>query len=396
MQKLSIFTAAWVLLIAAAVTAPRWLVRSADGQGGAPVSPSATQPQSGSLAPESPAAPPSGVGAALPATAGDGPPITAPDEAVAPVIPPPPQPSKEAEDLIREAKNRLFAYSSVQAKIREYVSLGDRRFEAEGTYLAGPFDPLPKLRVEYHVRVGNTEGRLLEVCDGQILRSMRSIDRVKGAPPALAKEAGPAVQVTRRDVKQILEAVYEAGSSPDAVLKAELGLGGLPALLASLERSMILEAVREDTVGSRTYKAVQGRWTEKFVQQLRVQFEQFGRAPDAFLPSLVRIYLDPETLFPVRVVYWNEVPGRTPPLFPILTLEFSEIRLNEPVPEDAFQFVRPADVAEEDVTVQYIEAIKTGKAAAEAAAATPSAIAPTTPPEAVPSGEARPATPATP
>lgn len=269
--------------------------------------------------------------------------------------------SADAVDLIHQAKQRLFGYTSVKATLREFVALGDRRFEAEGSYVAGPFNPLPQLRLEYHVRAGNTVATLLEVCDGQILRTQRTIQRLDGASAGTGKAGTvgePEISVTRRDVRKILAAVQKEGTTPEAIVQAELGIGGLPALLTSLERAMVFDSVRQEPLGGRECHVVQGRWRPEFLETLQSQFAKYGRNVETFLPEFVRIHLDAESLFPVRISYWPKQTDDGRKLPPLLTLEFTDIHLNEPVNPLLFEYVRPQGVDEAEVTDQFLEAIR--------------------------------------
>ncbi len=68
----------------------------------------------------------------------------------------------------------------MQADLIQKVTVLDRTMEAEGKYISGA--PYPKLRLEYRIRVGTMQGSLLEVCDGQILHTEKTVGRV-GAKP---------------------------------------------------------------------------------------------------------------------------------------------------------------------------------------------------------------------
>ncbi len=269
---------------------------------------------------------------------------------------PPVDESPEARQLLQEAKNRLYSYSSVQAAIREQVTFGPRQLRSEGSYIAGPFDPLPKLRLEYRVAVGKTQGSLTEVCDGQLLWTQRVFTRTP--PPDATDPPEPQIQVTRRDVKMILDAVYKNGSSPRAILQAELGLGGLPALLASIERVMILDAVRTEQIEGRAYRIVTGQWKPDFLRNIRRQFKQIGRELGPYIPEQVEITLEGDSLFPVRIAYLRRGGEDEPTQVTVLTLEFSDIRLNQPLPPEAFEFMVPKGVEAVDVTQQFIQAIQ--------------------------------------
>jgi hypothetical protein len=297
--------------------------------------------------------------------------------AAAPAAPAPaaPVPSEEAVKLLKEARQRLFSYNSVRASIRQFVALGEHRFEAEGSYTAGPFNPLPQLRLEYQVRVGNTIGTLLEVCDGQILHTQRSLQRIDAAK-AEGEAEKPEITVTRRDVRAILDAVNKHGATPETILQAELGLGGLPALLTSIERVMTFTSVKQEPLGGRPCHLLQGNWKPEFLEQLQQQFQVFGRSVQSYLPETIRIHLDAETLFPVRIAYWPPPAPEGPARPPLLTLEFTDIHLNEPVNAMVFDFVSTG-ADETDITKEFIQAIQA--AAATAAPATPAAP-PATPP----------------
>ena len=270
-----------------------------------------------------------------------------------------------AVELLRASRQNLFGYQSVRANLREFVALGERRFEAEGSYTAGPFNPLPQLRLEYKVRVGNTLGTLLEVCDGQILHTQRTIERLDNSAAEDSRSAQPDVTVTRRDVRKILDAVHKHGATTETVLQAELGIGGLPALLTSIERATVFQSVREEPIAGRACHLLEGTWKPDFLAELRGHFEYLGRSIENYLPELVRIHLDAETLFPVRISYWAATGSEGASKLPLLTLEFTEVKINEPVSPVLFEFVA-AGLDETDVTEEFIQAIQAAAQQGEA------------------------------
>lgn len=273
-----------------------------------------------------------------------------------PVVPDP-ETAAAAATLLRDARDRLYAYRSVRAKLVERATIGNRRFLGEGEYLAGPF---PQLRLEYRVRVGNSEGTLIEVCDGKILRTSKEIRSVdsSGREPAVT-------QWTRKDVTQILEASQDRNTPDAAVLQAELGLGGLPTLLASLERTMVFDAIRElDYKGDATI-VIQGQWRPEYVEKYARQMGPSAQSILPFLPERVRVYFDRETLFPTRILYLKRVSQDPVSDRPMLALEFSEIRLNEGVDAQAFRYVPPKGVDEIDETGIYLRLIESIRASAE-------------------------------
>jgi hypothetical protein len=175
-----------------------------------------------------------------------------PAPAVAAEPPPDPAVVAAAETLLRDAPDRLYAYRSVRAKFSEKATIGARRFTASGSYLSGAF---PALKLEYRVQIGGSEGVLIEVCDGNVLRTSTEVRPIggKNAEPTLS-------QWTRKDINQILEASYVEGTPDQAILQAELSLGGIPTLLASLERTMIFDTVREQSWQGKPMTVIEGGW----------------------------------------------------------------------------------------------------------------------------------------
>ena len=269
--------------------------------------------------------------------------------------------SQEALDLVHEATNRLFAHKSVQAKLLEKVNFGDRSFTARGSYLAGEF---PKLRLEYEVSVGTTRGNVLEVCDGQLLRTLREIRHLDRPEETTAAKEGEDkapdknvdLQATRRDVRKMIEAARTREMDPDAVLQVQLGLGGLPALLGAFEQTMVFHAVKNENVQGRPFRMVQARWNDQTLQVFQAQLTKNGR--NLPIPDLVRIYFDAETLFPTYIHYLKrpDESGQTPTL--LLSIEFQEIELNGELPSSAFELALPAHIVETDLTEEFVDSIK--------------------------------------
>jgi len=288
---------------------------------------------------------------------------------------PDPEVAAAAAKLLRDARDRLYAHESVQAHLVERSALGNRRFSAEGRYVSGRF---PRLRLEYRVVVGDCEGVLIEVCDGQVLRTSKEIRRAREAgstaPPPKAME----IQVTRKDVEKILKAVETENVPPEAVLQAELGLGGIPTLLSSLERTMQFDARREETFQDHKYVVIQGHWKDEYLQKLGKQLGQSAQIFTPFMPEQVRIYFDEETLFPSRILYLKQATLEPRTYRAVMSLEFTDVRLDQPIDPQEFRYVGPRDVGEVDETNLYLKTIENLRAAANEVE--PNATAPATAP----------------
>jgi hypothetical protein len=205
--------------------------------------------------------------------------------------------SEEALKTLQKARKSLIEQQSIQADILETVALGSRKFQAKGKYLQGTD---LKLRLEFQVKLGGTEGSLLEVCDGQVLWSRQTI--------------GGQTQVTRRDVRQILEVAAENRTMPKIMLQAELG--------------------RRQFQGG-------------------AAAEKDAPLPE-FIPDRIRIFLSEGTLFPRRILYLkHRVKQNT--FRPMVSLDFTNVKLNGPLNPDEFNFVPPDGVFQQDITNLYLE-----------------------------------------
>ena len=258
--------------------------------------------------------------------------------------------------FVAQVHAELKKHPTVKADIEHTVSIGEQKFHATGRYLAHG----SKLRVEYVVKSEQgADGSMIEVCDGKELWSQMILGGTK--------------RVTHRDVQQIKAAAAAASAKnvPDAELTAELGLGGLSGLFASLERTMTFDAMKQDEVEGHSRTVVQGQWKSNVVSRWK-------RKPDdplpAFVPDMVRIFVDSNTLFPERIVYLKKQTEKDKKGYrALISFQFKNVVLDAAIDEQEFTFVPLDDVVPEDVTRQFLDRITKSQENADpsAASATP-------------------------
>ncbi len=235
--------------------------------------------------------------------------------------------------ILEKARERLISYESIRAELVQTVALDGHRFRLKGSYLQGAN---LQLRLDCQVQVGATTGKLTEVCDGQILWTWQQI--------------GEEQRVTRRNVRQIERAASSAGITTQNLLLAELGFGGLPALIASLQKSFVFDRVVEQDVDGLRFVVMDGVWQPEIAKRL-------GGGPQTrmpeHIPDRVRIYFQKDKLFPRRILYLKlgSQPNRYRPL---VSLDFVNVVWDGPLDETAFEFTPPKDVRREDITQEYI------------------------------------------
>lgn len=240
---------------------------------------------------------------------------------------------------LQQAHDKLNGYRFIDAKLDQTVRVGDRRFRMAGRYLKGAD---LKLRLEYEVQVGGTSGKLVEVCDGQLLWTHT--------------EVGGQQRVTRRNVQQIISAASQAGFTSQNVLTAELGLGGLQGLLASLQKSIQFDAQWEQDASDRTFVVIEGAWKRSFRDKFLGPGVPADRPMPPAVPDQVRLYFEQDSLFPRRIVYLKKEDDER--RLPMVTIDFTEVTWPESLDEALFTFKPPATVAPEDVTQAYVNQFK--------------------------------------
>lgn len=160
-------------------------------------------------------------------------------------------------------------------------------------------------------------------------------------------------------IAEILSAWQDNLDAPEAVLTANLGLGGLPAMLAALERSMVFDAVKTDSYDGHPYTVIQGKWNDDYLTRLG---GGPGKMLPEYVPELVRIYFDQQTQFPTRILYLKRAPKNADrPYQVLLSLQFSDIVLDGPVNDDQFRYVPPDEIQVENRTSRILGLIEAAR-----------------------------------
>jgi outer membrane lipoprotein-sorting protein len=245
-----------------------------------------------------------------------------------------------AAEFLQRVRHELPKHQSIKADLAQSVSLGDQQFKITGQYLSAGL----KMRLKYTVvREQGTDGEMLEVCDGKELWTVMELPGSKSLPATK--------RITRRNIQQIRVAVAAQNRNPaGSVVNLDLGLGGLTALLASLQNSMDFDAMKEDETDGHSRTILQGRWKKELLKDFPKDKDD---ALPAYLPDLVRLYVDTQTLFPVKLLYLKKIPTKKT-FKPLVSLEFHDVEFDVPVEEKEFTFA-PEGTDVEDVTKQYLD-----------------------------------------
>jgi len=265
---------------------------------------------------------------------------------------------KHPQLMLKDVRQRLIRYNSIRADINQTVTIGERTFRAEGSYVQSTN---LRLRLEFAVIINQKQrGSLLQVCEGDVLWTEITI--------------GDERRVTRRVVHDILKAAAENGELSKNMLIAQLGLGGLPALVASIEQNMIFDAMKEETIDGTDFVILQGHWNEKFIkrwqetdpeEQEETKTEPKSGKPQAVVlpmrvPDIVRIYCNKTTLFPQRILYLKKHPEKKR-YRQMVVLDFKNVQINGLTRKEEFQYVPPDGIIQEDDTKRYLDLLNKSK-----------------------------------
>jgi len=275
----------------------------------------------------------------------------------------PSEPRTPAAEL-KYAREQLQKCTTISAKVVEKIEVLEKSYRAEGRYLQTALKPNDwHMRLELQVKIGRSEGTLMEICDGEVLWTRLEVDQSGKQDKKAPKDQ----MLTRRNISEIMSAARKLGDEKtEKDLIVALGLGGIPALIAAIEQDMTFDTTTEGTLRDRPVSVVHGSWTTEFEQKLRggQQQQQAQGAPPpsllpAFVPDAVRIYVDRETGFPHRIMYLKKLAGRgevdRPILKPMVTLDFIDVVLNQPINQQEFDYQAPEGVTPIEQTRAFVD-----------------------------------------
>ncbi|GAB4148422.1 MAG: hypothetical protein Tsb009_22190 [Planctomycetaceae bacterium] len=243
-----------------------------------------------------------------------------------------------ARNILLRARETHRQLKSFQANIEQTVNIGDRSFKASGIYQQSQDLRMRlqlNMKLDYGVKVMNSS--LLQVCDGEVLRTLRTF--------------GKQQRLTRRNVKQILAAAATKGGSVYNAITVELGMGGIHALLASIQRCMVFDSHKTMKSGEETIHVLEGTWNSQYQAHWKGATPNRDRLPE-HVPDRVRLYIDSGYILR-RIEYLKNQPDNKQPVA-LLSMQLKDIKLNLNFKNSDFVFKAPPKVFSEDVTEVYI------------------------------------------
>jgi hypothetical protein len=263
-----------------------------------------------------------------------------------------PEAADRAERIVSACLAGLLRETSISARMRQRVRVGDHSMVGAGLYLQSGLGEEQRFRFESSLaadsrtRVPATGDfftvETLEVCDGV---SFWTYQR-RGENPA---------EVHRVDVARVRQRVetitHVSGIDAPAITPH---LGGVPRILAWLREWFVFDQAESAEIDGMPVWLIEGRWNPQQLLRLYPEVASFADTPNDIPPEAlpdgapwsVRLSIGKRELFPFRIEYFA-VPGERPVANPQLetvgVFELYDVRLGDPVDQTAFIYSPAGD-----------------------------------------------------
>ncbi len=248
-------------------------------------------------------------------------------------------PGVDPQQLLQRTLKTLDGYKAISAKMRQRGEFFDVPILTSGVYVQPPASS-HRLRMDVAMQLGDRKGGFQQIADGSELWVRRDL---------ITK---PTVQ--RVETNKVL--AYEKQNKPEGSppINYLVGLGGLPRLVRSFDRSFLFNTVVSAKLNDLNVYVLRGVWRNEVLARLLPAQKAAilaGKSADLVelaeqVPDEVVLYIGRDDLFPYRIEFLRTSVaqkarrGATPPLTKLmLVTEFYDVQLNQPIEDSGvFQF----------------------------------------------------------
>ncbi|HEY1785718.1 MAG TPA: hypothetical protein VGG30_09230 [Pirellulales bacterium] len=255
--------------------------------------------------------------------------------------------------LVASAVTAAGAQPAVSAKIRQRINLYGQQLVGTGAYWQQGKGDARRYRLEIKVQVADGLTSVEQVCTGAVLWVHEDLhDRSA---------------LTSIDLPRVREALHRQSSArATPAFALELPIGGLPNLLENLQAAFQFGNVEEKKLDQLSVYRLEGQWKPAALAELLAdqrdkllagQAADWKKVPEA-IPQRVVLTLGQDDLFPYRIEYLREQPGKQgapATMLPILVIELFEVQLAVPVDPQRFVYEPGNRAGEIDGTAAYLK-----------------------------------------
>lgn len=240
------------------------------------------------------------------------------------------------EDILT-ASRRLASVNCASADIRQVVRIGSLTLFGDGKFLLGPDN---QIRFELSMPLSNSVYKRTNVVNQQVGYRIEEIFGETTIEVFRTREVMPLLR--RKDLPPQLRSemyTYVPFGHPRDILSGYLDT------MTFFERSQ----QQIGTNVTRTVTCYKAMWRSTSMSGLYIGplVEKVEELPPN-IPQYLRLYLDEETAWPLRVELYRVENGTEQP--PMQLLEFSKLQINPELNPADFEFTPPVDAEPTDVT----------------------------------------------
>jgi hypothetical protein len=264
--------------------------------------------------------------------------------------------SAQGQSLAKRAIVAVDSQSSVHLQLRQRINMFGQQLVGNGVYQQSGQGEERRLRLDLKVNVANQSTSMQQVCSGRFLY--------------IRRDFGSTNHLGRVDLRRIREAVDQAPTTDGNldVSQQWMLLGGMPQLLARLEKNFQFTAPEQAMLENTPVLVVDGYWQPQALLALLPEHQDAinaGKPIDAKalsgqLPTQIRLVVRRTDNFPLRIEYLRSgkaaEPNQPPPLTTIMAMEFYDIRTGGHI--DPLTFVyNPGNQEVADHTDVYLRSL---------------------------------------
>ena len=234
----------------------------------------------------------------------------------------------DAQQLVRQAAQRLIKEDVLQADIRQRINLYDQQLVGTGQYRHFGKGENKRLRLELKLQAGGQLTSLTQVSDGRHLWTREDLSS--------------GTVLSRIDLRRVRIALQLASDvKQESLSRNWVVLGGLPRLLSSLDAQFQFGKASSGTLGATPVWVVDGHWKSDLLEELRNRFPREAGQLPPHLPDSVRLVLGRDgvfPLFPYEVQYLKKSGSNAGE--PIVTLQFRRVTRRVQMDNSQFEYQR--------------------------------------------------------
>ncbi len=247
-------------------------------------------------------------------------------------------PGVDPQKLLQHVLDTLESHKAISAKMRQRGEFFDIPILTSGVYVHAPASS-HRLRMDVAMQLGDRKGGFQQIADGSELWVRRDL---------ITK---PTIQ--RVELNKVL--AYEKQHKPEGspLINHLVGLGGLPRLIRSLDRSFLFNTVASTKLNDLDVYVLRGVWRNEVLARLLPDQKAAilaGKSANLVelaeqVPDEVVLYLGRDDLFPYRIEFLRTPVaqkarrGESPLATKILLVtEFYDVQLNQFIDSSVFNF----------------------------------------------------------